>query len=233
MSRELADDLLTLALQSFQAGSPTALVVRHAERGPIEDLLRHEEVLLTEAGVAAARRSGQRLGTSLSSTTTPAVVRLVHSPVERCQQTAAALAEGLVDVGVDAALVGARPPLGASYLRDQVGLKEAFAIHGKGFLRAWFNGEVPEETIAPAAEVVRDVVDVVRAVCAPADNAPLVIAVTHDWNIAAIREQTLGLRYEDAGWPAFLDGVVCRVSDAPVFASPPPLKDAARVPAWR
>ena len=49
----------------------------------------------------------------------------------------------------------------------------------------------------------------------------VIVAVSHDWNIAAVREVTVGSRFEDVGWPQFLDGVVidddgvyCRHTDA-------------------
>jgi hypothetical protein len=36
----------------------------------------------------------------------------------------------------------------------------------------------------------------------------LVVLVTHDWNLLAVREELFGLRHEDDRWPGFMDGFV-------------------------
>lgn len=192
--------LVDAAATHVRKGRRVALLVRHAERGHIADLSRHEEVLLTPAGHVAAAESGARLAVACGER-----IALVHSPVPRCGETAAGLGRGLTDAGKAVDVVGVDDDLGASYLRDKVKLAAAFMRHGKQFVRAWFDGDVDADTIDPCAAVAERQV---RALQRHLNAHPFVVAVSHDWNIAAVREHALGLRFEDVGWPQFLDGVL-------------------------
>lgn len=206
MSREVDDLLLSLALKyaSSSSTSSVGLLVRHAERGPIPDLARHHEVLLTDNGIAAAQRSGRRLGAQLQTIGINRAV-FVHSPVERCAQTARGLASGASEVGIDVELAGVVEHLGASYLRDPARVAEAASKDGAGFVRHWFDGALAPSWIAPLDEVATGLV---QSLVQQLQQARFVVGVSHDWNIAAVREHALGLRFEDVGWPPFLDGLV-------------------------
>jgi broad specificity phosphatase PhoE len=201
MSIELDEELRGLFNDVLQRSGPTALLLRHAERGPITDLANHHEVLLTDSGIAAATRSGAHLG----QVTGASPVVFVHSPVERCAQTARALCAGLNGAGGVGHVAGVIDALGSSYLRDPARVAEAYLAGGKSFIRMWFDGDIPAEVIAPCADVAALQVRTLREAI---EVHPIVVAVSHDWNIASIREHHLGARFEDVGWPQFLDGVV-------------------------
>ena len=217
MSREVDDLLVSLALKhALSSTSSVGLLLRHAERGPIVDLAKHHEVLLTDEGIAAAQRSGRRLGAQLLTVGIDRVV-FVHSPVERCAQTARGLAAGARAAGVDVEIVGVVEHLGASYLRDPARVAEAASKDGAGFVRHWFDGALAPSWIAPLDEVATGLVRALAQVLmgepqhsgvARRQQARFVVGVSHDWNIAAVREHALGLRFEDVGWPPFLDGLV-------------------------
>ena len=211
MSRQLDDVLLSLAMTtSSTTNRPVGLLVRHAERGPIADLARHHEVLLTAAGIEAARLSGLRLADKLRAAGIDDVV-MVHSPVERCAQTALGIAAGLREAGIATVdVIGVAEPLGASYLRNPARVAEEATKSGPGFVRDWFNGVLGEDVIASCKDVADNLVAVYTTLLA---KHRFVIGVSHDWNIAAVREHALGLRFEDVGWPPFLDGVVVTVDD--------------------
>ncbi len=211
MSREVDQTLAQMWAKALQDGEPAALLLRHAERGPIIDLARHHEILLTPEGHAAAARSGGMLRRAVGH------VRLAvaHSPVQRCAQTARGLMSGYGlqlgdvaaadDLAVDVADLGIVADFGDTYLRNPARIAEAYRLSGKEFVRAWFDGRIGDDLIAPCHEVA----DLqVRALCGLLKHHRAVIAVSHDWNIAAVREHALGARFEDVGWPQFLDGVV-------------------------
>lgn len=200
VSRLLEPALVDLFLSTLASGTRAALLVRHAERGPVMDLARHHEVLLTPAGIAAARLSGQQL----VSCTRHGRPVFAHSPVERCGQTARALHAG---AGVGD-LAGVVDDLGSSYLRDPARVAQAYLEGGREFVRAWFDGRVDDGIIAPCDVVARLQIDAMTSLLHRND---VVVAVSHDWNIAALREHALGARFEDVGWPEFLDGVVVTV----------------------
>ncbi len=206
MSRQLDDVLLTLAMTtSTTTKQPVGLLVRHAERGPIADLARHYEVLLTPEGIEAARLSGLRLAEKLQAAGIDDVA-IVHSPVERCAQTARGIATGLREAGIAAVdVIGVADALGASYLRNPARVAAEATKSGPRFVRDWFDGVLGDDVIASCKDVADALVAVYADLLA---RHRFVIGVSHDWNIAAVREHALGLRFEDVGWPPFLDGVV-------------------------
>lgn len=211
MSREVDQTLAQMWAQALQDGQPAALLVRHAERGAIIDLARHHEILLTPQGHEAATRSGSILRRAVGDLR----VAVAHSPVERCAQTARGLMTGYSvqqrdDAGVDRGAVdfdtvGVVNDLGDTYLRDPARVAEAYRLGGRDFVRAWFDGRVDGDVIAPCKDVATLQVEALRGLM---KVHRAVVAVSHDWNIAALREHALGARFEDVGWPQFLDGVV-------------------------
>jgi broad specificity phosphatase PhoE len=196
VSRLLDPALVDLFCGALSAG-PAALLLRHAERGPITDLARHHEVPLNAAGLLAAKESGRQLAACAAL----GDVAFAHSPVERCGQTARGLREG---AGVGE-LVGVVDDLGSNYLRDPARVAQAYLEGGKDFVRAWFDGRVGADVIAPCEAVAGQQIGAMTTLL---QRHRIVVAVSHDWNIAALREHALGARFEDVGWPDFLDGVV-------------------------
>lgn len=197
---DLRPALVDAAAAHRKRGRRTALLVRHAERDAIVDLSRHEEALLTQNGHAAAQSGGRLLASAVDD-----AVALVHSPVPRCKETALGLLRGVSDAGRAAHVVGEAPALGASYLKDTGGLARSYLKHGKNFVRAWFDGEIDRDYIDPCDVVATRQLEALKHNLV---DHEFVVAVSHDWNIAAVREHSLGLRFEDVGWPKFLDGVV-------------------------
>lgn len=196
MSRHLDPALVDLFFSSLSSG-PAALLLRHAERGPITDLATHHEVPLNAAGLLAARESGRQLARCGDV----GGVVYAHSPVERCGQTARGLREG---AGVGD-VVGVIDDLGSSYLRDPARVAQAYLAGGREFVRSWFDGRVDADVIAPCETVAMLQIDAMTGLL---QRHRVVVAVSHDWNIAALREHALSARFEDVGWPEFLDGVV-------------------------
>jgi len=191
-------DVLTL-LNGPSRGGPRAVIVRHAARHPIEDIRRSLEVGLTEQGMEDAERFGRSLrGYRL---------RLFHSPAVRCRETAEAIRRGAEAAGALVSLVSPEPALCAPYLKDDACLAEASRL-GKGFIRAWFDGQFPERWICRPS-VAADMVlgPVLARLSEPGGEGRLDIHVSHDWEISLLREELLGVRHEEAGWPAYLDGI--------------------------
>lgn len=205
------EELLTTLRVEAHAGGPVAAVMRHAARHPIADPRRPELAELTADGCAAAEAFGAELGNFSR-------VRLFHSPVKRCQQTAECIARGVAGIGGRAELVGAHPALGIDYIRDLAEAGRLTAIHGDHFVRLWFEGQVPPSVIDPAPTLAALKLDFVCSQLAAAAPGTLDLHVSHDWNIIILREHLVGVRHEDAGWLTFLDGVAFRPSERGVRA---------------
>ncbi|MBI2514169.1 MAG: histidine phosphatase family protein [Opitutae bacterium] len=200
------EELLATLHAEARAGRPVAAVMRHAARHPIADPQRPEIAELTTDGCAAAEAFGAQLG-SFSR------VRLFHSPVKRCQQTAECIARGVQVAGGSVELVGAHPALGIDYIRDLAEAGRLTVQHGEHFVRLWFEGRVPPAVIDPIPALAALKLDFVRAQLAAAAPGSLDLHVSHDWNIIILREHLVGVRHEDAGWLTFLDGVTFRAGE--------------------
>jgi hypothetical protein len=181
----------------------TAVVLRHAARHPIADPREPLAAELTSAGRQDAEAFGSRLRGF-------AHVRLFHSPVKRCQQTAECVAAGAARAGLAVELVGAQPELGVAYILDQIETGRMSGVHGEHFVRLWFTNQVSERLILRAPDIARRKLTYLRARLAePADGGRRIdLHISHDWNVLILRELLLGVRHEDAGWAPFLDGVV-------------------------
>lgn len=201
----IPEHLLHTAAQHRARGWQAALVVRHAARHPIAELKRHAEVLLTPEGHDNARTAGHTLVHVAPR------VRVHHSPVERCAQTARGLVEGARAAGCDAALVGPVAELAYPFVRDPLRAWPLVEELGAGFIRHWFDGLVATDIFDPPAHAARDQLEAIVRVLGSApdahgDRPALNVFVSHDWNVALLREDVLGVRPEE-GWPGFLDGI--------------------------
>lgn len=183
------------------------LFMRHAERYEINDMRTSHKVLLTEQGKEDARD----LGAYLTGKTDK--IRIYHSPVTRCRQTAECVIRGFTENGGNADLEGSLSWLSGDFIRaDQTFISEYVTKHGpEVFLRHWFDGVIPAETITPLEEAAEhemklllDQLDTVKG---------LVVDITHDWDMSLLIEHYLGLRHEEVGIPGFLESVILYTRD--------------------
>ena len=187
-----------------------AIILRHAERDPIEHMGNALTPLLTERGKAESFELGMALS-ALGPVTT------FHSPVPRCQQTAVEIARGINEGKGSARDGGQITGLGGPYIAgDWLQLADTVQRMGQErFIRTWFDGGFPPDWIMPLPDAAgtqsRILIDQLKGLEGSAIN------VTHDWNIMIIREHYFGLRHEDIGEPGFLDGLSALLKDGSVI----------------
>lgn len=189
-------------IRSLPREGSSAIFMRHAERFPIVDAADPTLAEITPDGAVAAEAFGANI-------TGFDCVRLFHSPIKRCRQTAEFIARGAESGGCAVEIAGPEPTLGVDYILD---LKEAgrlTILHGNHFVRLWFTGQVPSTVIRSAAQIAAGkLVYLTRRMQEPcARGRRLDIHVSHDWNVIILRELMLRVRHEDAGWLTFLDGL--------------------------
>ncbi len=179
-----------LATLSTLRATRAAAVLRHAARHPIVDPRAPLAAELTEAG----HRDAEAFGASLQGFDR---VRLFHSPVKRCQQTAEGVAAGAVRAGLQVELVGARPELGVAYILDQVETGRLSGLHGEHFVRLWFTGQVADNLILPPAGIARHKLSFLREKLAEpvASGRRLDLHNSHDWNVIILRQLLLGVSH--------------------------------------
>ncbi len=178
-----------------------SLIIRHGEREHIVKTARALEALLTEKGKQEAVELGKRLAQSDS-------IIIHHSPVERCRQTAEKIAEGIIEHGGSARVAGHLMELGGPYIAGSWSdiVAEIDRRGFNGFVRAWFNGELPTRLIAPLEDSAKLQASILRSQLERGDAS--YVNVSHDWNVMCLREYYFGIRHEAAGTPAYLDGLI-------------------------
>jgi hypothetical protein len=194
-------ELLT-AIASLSADAPAAVIMRHAARYQIANSAQPTLAEITPEGAAAAEEMGRRLSGFER-------VRLFHSPVKRCQQTADCLARGIQEVGIMVDHVGPEIALGVDYILDLTEAGRLSDLHGEHFVRLWMKKQISEAVVRAAKPIVEEKLAYLTTKLAEPSSGGrrLDLHVTHDWNILILRELLLNLRHEEMGWLAFLDGL--------------------------
>jgi len=190
------------SLTAMPAELHAAAMIRHGERQAFGSTTDPTKALLTDEGKRAARV----LGTGIRGFTH---LRLFHSPVERCRQTAQCIGEGAAESGLSVSMAGPAEELGFGYTRDMPKAIQMYSAMDHSFIAHWFSGRVPDSVIADPALLVEQTLAHITARLAEPEprGRRLDIHVSHDWNILAMRELLLGITHEDAGWLGFLDGL--------------------------
>jgi len=207
-------DHIVSTLQRLAWPPRAALLIRHSERPHIASAVGTNEVALTPAGVEAAASLGRQLASRHKN------IRLFHSPVLRCAQTAEAIRTGAQDNGATATVHGPRNCLGGSYLVDHTSALPLADQLGPKFVRTWFSGGISPAIIKSLSDALAEHTQYILSELgsSPAP-ATLDVHVTHDWNVMVIREGIFGICYEDVGWPDYLDGIVLHESNGRRIAS--------------
>lgn len=185
------------------------LVLRHAAREAIRASEDGWTAPLTEAGREQARATGAAIGKLEFDALTA-----VASPAPRCLDTAQLL---LVGAG-EPAQVRADPRFGGPYVLDQeCAFRRMLQLGNAGFLRAWFDGGWAD-AMQPAAEAARDQFRALLSVLRGPGPAVRIV-VSHDWNIALLRDRILSLPHEQVGLPGFLSGLLLYESRGRIVVS--------------
>jgi broad specificity phosphatase PhoE len=189
-------------IHSLTSHRTVAAVLRHTARHPIANPAEPTLAEITEEGATAAEIFGSRI-TGFDR------IRIFHSPVKRCGQTAECIARGAASIGVAAEVVGPREELGVDYILDLAEAGRLTVLHQDHFVRLWFTAQVSDTVIRPPRGIADRKVGFVTARLREPNPAGrrLDLHVSHDWNIIVLRELLLGVRHEEAGWLTFLDGV--------------------------
>lgn len=177
-----------------------AILMRHAERGHFNHPAEGANVPITAQGRADAESLGRSFGSCGS-------IELFHSPVGRCRQTADAIGRGAAQAGVAIPSIVEKGVLGGPYLLNVTAALNKAGELGHRFVREWFDGGLAPGLLKAREATAREQLQAVDTCLSRAERG-LVVMVTHDWNLLAVREELFGIRHEDDRWPGFLDGLI-------------------------
>ena len=181
------------------------VLLRHPPRGePKERGKGYVSIPLTPEGERMAFELGRELPKE-------ALVRVFHSPVPRCKETAQFMLEGIVSRGGSAVLMGERDFLGPQFItgpKDMGAMIEK--IGGSNFAREWLNRKLDRKVMDDPYKVASNVINgLVVSMQEKNDSQHRIdIHVTHDWNMLSVKDILLNVKHEERGWPDYLDGVI-------------------------
>jgi broad specificity phosphatase PhoE len=191
---------MTLPTADLRGDQRAAIMVRHAERPPLPNVVDSLGIGLTEKGMEDSLNFGRIMARFPTA-------RVWHSPALRCIQTAEGIAQGLQENGTPVQVFQEEWSLCGPYVKETDCLLQAEKL-GNRFMREWFDGRIDPRIIDPVPDAMHMVLDPILAKLAQADG--LDIHVSHDWDIMLLREALLGVNYEVEGWLPYLDGLIFR-----------------------
>jgi broad specificity phosphatase PhoE len=189
-----------------------AVIIRHAERYSIDNMVNAFEAELTEKGLRDASKFGKDL-TDLPGVEKKRNILFYHSPIKRCIQTAETIQKSIENSGYSSKMVGDMFELGGPYIAgdwsDVAG--EIEKNEYEVFIRKWFNNEYPSDLVMPLKESAYTITGALLDRLKGEDV--FTINVTHDLNVLVLREYFFNIRHEEVGIPGFLDGIVLYVEE--------------------
>ena len=187
------------ALKEFPVDSKIMLVLRHSHRNNPTESEKMHELKLTPQGHQIANLFGQKLPTSRT-------IRLFHSVVDRCQETAEDILTGFESVGGNGTLNGALTPL----FHAGTAPKFFLSIFKNGspleFMYRWAVGFYSPEKITPFQSYCQNAAEVIWKGINDAQKSGIDIHITHDIFLIALKYGWFGLP-PDQEWVPFLGGI--------------------------
>jgi hypothetical protein len=179
-----------------------SLLIRHAHRFPIpKGVIKHQNVPLTQKGRKLAFAFGKTLPLSYS-------LRLFHSPVPRCKETAEYVLKGFQSSDGVAKLMGEKEFLLIHLVDQREMVRILDEIGHQQFGYRWLKGQFDETIIANPDRVASTMIKGVIRLMENAGEQNMDIHITHDLNILSVRDFISPVPDDTFDWPAYLDGII-------------------------
>ena len=192
---------MTRAIQDFPKDSRIILILRHSHRNEPTDSEKLYKLRLTPLGHEIAKKFGNELPPSRS-------IRIFHSVVWRCQETAEDILEGFEKVSGVGEIKGHLEILyniGASPNFFDRLFKEEDPFDPTRFLHLWAVSYFSPDEIKPFQEYSKKAAEIIWNTLKNAPKNALDIHVSHDLFIIALRYGWFGLP-PPTEWIPFLGG---------------------------
>ncbi len=184
-----------------------ALVVRHSIRDEILDTREPISQLLTPEGKELAIDFGSKLCTDRP-------IRLFHSIVERCKETAECIAEGFKGKSISIESLDA---ITGFYVYSPINvLTNLNQIGNYEFISQWFKGVYSDKEIMPAVDARTFMY---KAIVEKYNPLYLDIFVTHDWNVTLLSSLYYPITEKKYPWPDFMHGIALQLIHDKLYAS--------------
>ena len=185
------------AIQNFPKDSKIILVVRHSHVKPKK--LKDLDYKLTSIGREIARIFGEKLPTDRP-------IRLFHSSVNRCQETAEKILAGFKGIGGKGELIGEFNPLFDIGVTPEFMLKEITHYNPFNFFYRWMAGLYPPDKITPLQEYCQNAAHLIWNKLESAPERGIDIHISHDLHVLALRFGWFGFPLRNK-WMSYIGGI--------------------------
>lgn len=192
-------------LSEFPKDSKIILVLRHSHRNDPKHLEKVNKLRLTPQGHAIAKKFGEGLPKSRS-------IRLFHSIIWRCEETAKNIHNGFKKVGGESELIGEFAPLHNIGINNRSFLDKLKNYHFREILYRWAVGFYPSEDWEPFTSYCQNTAHLISNHLKNAPENGIEIHITHDWHLMSLRFGWFGLP-PDSQWVKFLGGFAFTFED--------------------
>ncbi|MFW9950080.1 MAG: histidine phosphatase family protein [Candidatus Thorarchaeota archaeon] len=182
----------------FPLDSKLILILRHSHRNEPEILNKVHKLRLTPEGHAIAKKFGESLPNNRP-------IRIFHSIIWRCEETAENIHNGFKGIGGTSELKGKFSPLYDIGIEDRSFLEQLKNYHFKEILFRWVTGFYLPKEWTPFIQYSQKAAYLIWNQLTSAPERGLDIYVTHDWHLMSLRFGWFGLP-PDERWVSFLGG---------------------------
>ncbi|MBY8992175.1 MAG: histidine phosphatase family protein [Candidatus Lokiarchaeota archaeon] len=167
-------------LEKFPKDSKIILVLRHSHRNEPTVMEKIHKLRLTPKGHAIAKKFGERLPTNRP-------IRLFHSKIWRCQETAENIHEGFKSIGGKSDLLGELSSLYEIGIGNQSYADQFLKFDFREILLRWASGFYLPEEWTPFIEYTQNAAHLIWNQLKDAPQRGINIYVTHDWHVMTLK----------------------------------------------
>ncbi|MFW9821780.1 MAG: histidine phosphatase family protein [Candidatus Thorarchaeota archaeon] len=187
-------------LDKFPLDSRLILILRHSHRNEPKPLENVNKLRLTPQGHAIAKKFGELLPKNRP-------IRIFHSIIWRCEETAEDIHEGFQNIGGESELKGVFEPLFDIGIQKKTFTEKFKGEHFRKVLFRWSAGFYLPEDWTPFTTYCQQAANIIWNQHNNPWSNNIDIYVTHDWHVMSLRYGWFGLP-PDEYWVKFLGGFV-------------------------
>ncbi|MBY8986698.1 MAG: histidine phosphatase family protein [Candidatus Lokiarchaeota archaeon] len=185
-------------LDKFPEESRVILILRHSHRNEPKLLENVNKLRLTPQGHAIAKKFGESIPKNRT-------IRIFHSIIWRCEETAENIHNGFQSIGGISELKGVLEPLYHIGIQNRAFRDQLNYHHFREVLFRWSAGFYLPNDWTPFTEYCQQAAQLIWNQGNNHTNRNIDIYVTHDWHVMSLRYGWFGLP-PDEHWVKFLGG---------------------------
>ncbi|MFX1364968.1 MAG: histidine phosphatase family protein [Promethearchaeota archaeon] len=185
-------------LKKFPDNSKILLILRHSQRDEPKELDTIIKLRLTPEGHMIARKFGEELPRNRS-------IRLFHSVVWRCQETAEDILSGFKNIDGEGEILGSFGPLFNLETARDFFPNQIKKYSGKQFFFRWIAGLYSPNEITPLQEYCKKAAELFLKKLKEGPGRNIDIHITHDFFLIALRFGWFGIP-PSKNWVSYLGG---------------------------